>query len=713
MGTLNFARKTVPSFASLAAPLYDLLKGDAVVARDWTAVHSECLRALQEAVKVSAPLAHRKSSKDLDVTLQVSDSHFLATISNHAESQPICYITHTFSQPERKFNVVERTLTAVRYCLSKVSALAQGKIIHCYTGIPQLQAVTRHSLPESRALSTRWVQWRADQYRDDVQFHYQNGLADSDIILTCEDLCLTTETDRLLPPIYQKVQLVIFTDGSATPSGDYLTAFFAGAANVILTPNKRGQWKVFATHTWRLGDMSSQQAELIAFQKALTHIEQTPNLDPERSVMVCSDSTYVVSGFNSHMKVWENSDFLDVTGKPIAHRAHWRLIFSISQKLTVQVLVLHVPAHQTVGWYSRYNSLADEAAKLAASQQEITVRARLARHGSLHLNAATLCQHSDGVLTRSQAKKMVSDCLDCQRTNPKRTGHPYVEGTLPRGIRPGQVVYMDHVGPLTSSRGYRHILVVLDSFTGFVFLFAQKRITAIVTVNRLAIVFGILPFQFLCTDGGPAFKNAEVETFCADHSVTHRFSYPHRPESNGMVERINGEVKRSLQIFALQSNPSNWYLHLPEIQIRINSTITANHEAPAMSLFGFSMLENMASSDAMVTSDKASRSPNPFQIGSVVLSKTHVRGSLEPYWSNPFIVTELLGDSGLLLSDSEDPKNRKVVSIRDVKLVSETLGFSGTRASVQPPASAASAVSADANGSGGSAAAQRSQCSSN
>jgi len=65
-------------------------------------------------------------------------------------------------------------------------------------------------------------------------------------------------------------------------------------------------------------------------------------------------------------------------------------------------------------------------------------------------------------------------CMKCTKMTKRPRGkQPGVLHPIPPGRRPFEVVHADHVGPfITCTEGNRYILVLVDSLTKFVCLFA-------------------------------------------------------------------------------------------------------------------------------------------------------------------------------------------------------------------------------------------------
>ncbi|XP_076278315.1 uncharacterized protein LOC143208116 [Lasioglossum baleicum] len=81
---------------------------------------------------------------------------------------------------------------------------------------------------------------------------------------------------------------------------------------------------------------------------------------------------------------------------------------------------------------------------------------------------------------RPKIEKVIRSCLQCVLAE-RKTGR--LEGYLhpiDKGDRPLETYHIDHLGPLASTKkNYRHILVVVDSFTKFVWLYPTKSTTSV------------------------------------------------------------------------------------------------------------------------------------------------------------------------------------------------------------------------------------------
>ena len=100
---------------------------------------------------------------------------------------------------------------------------------------------------------------------------------------------------------------------------------------------------------------------------------------------------------------------------------------------------------------------------------------------------------------------------------------------------------VDYIGPLPSSKGYKHILVAVD--------YVSKWVEAIPTVNAdsksVCNLFKVIFPRFgvprvIISDGGAHFNNAQLETLLEKYGVVnHKVTTPYHPQANGQVELSN------------------------------------------------------------------------------------------------------------------------------------------------------------------------------
>ena len=199
----------------------------------------------------------------------------------------------------------------------------------------------------------------------------------------------------------------------------------------------------------------------------------------------------------------------------------------------------------------------------------------------------------------------IDKCATCAETKTHRPSHAPILN-YPAPTRPFQRVSMDLLTNLNETRrNYRHIMVVIDHLTRYCELvpLTSKRAEECALAFYDNILCRYAAPDILISDNGREFVNAFMKELCNVYGVRHLHIIPYHPASNGVSERTVRKVLESLRT-TIGSNDPNWDLHLPSVQMAINSAYHSTiQEIPHYALFGYSPrfpYELMATSPAPV-----------------------------------------------------------------------------------------------------------------
>ncbi|GFT71540.1 hypothetical protein TNCV_18311 [Trichonephila clavipes] len=178
--------------------------------------------------------------------------------------------------------------------------------------------------------------------------------------------------------------------------------------------------------------------------------------------------------------------------------------------------------------------------------------------------------------------KIITDCNAFTKTM-KGFLHPLVKDDIPLNT-----YHIDHLGPLaTSSKNYKFILAVIDSFTKFVWLYPTKATSTSEIIKKLEIqktTFGNP--CFLITDRGTTFTFDEFHTYCSEQKITLHHITTGLPRAIGQVERINRTIIPVLSKMS-EDDPTKWFKHVPSLQEVLNSTFQLSiNTTPFELIFG-------------------------------------------------------------------------------------------------------------------------------
>ena len=185
----------------------------------------------------------------------------------------------------------------------------------------------------------------------------------------------------------------------------------------------------------------------------------------------------------------------------------------------------------------------------------------------------------------AEIKRYCQSCDVCQKTTPRGKVGKVPLGHMPLISIPFQRVGVDLVGPIKSEnpRKFQYILVLVDYATRYPEATPLKNIRAETVAEALVNMYSRVgvPREIL-TDQGKQFISDVMREVSRLLSVRQMTSSPYHPQTNGLVERFNGVLKRMLARMC-EERPNDWDRY-------INPLLFAYREAPQASL-GFSPFE--------------------------------------------------------------------------------------------------------------------------
>lgn len=153
---------------------------------------------------------------------------------------------------------------------------------------------------------------------------------------------------------------------------------------------------------------------------------------------------------------------------------------------------------------------------------------------------------------------------------------------------PFQTIHIDFFGPLEQTMDrFRHILVVIDAFTKFVWLFPTKSTSSEDSIKQLTFLFNLFgnPRRII-SDRGTAFTSNSFSEFVNNRKIEHTLTAVASPWANGQVERVNRFLKSTLAKITEKS--MDWKDKLGSVQYIINNTLNKSiNSTPSTVLLGY------------------------------------------------------------------------------------------------------------------------------
>nr|XP_029716993.1 uncharacterized protein K02A2.6-like [Aedes albopictus] len=152
-----------------------------------------------------------------------------------------------------------------------------------------------------------------------------------------------------------------------------------------------------------------------------------------------------------------------------------------------------------------------------------------------------------------------------------------------------------------------HLLVVVDYFSRYPEVETMTTTTAKNTIYKLRIIFARFGFpEELVCDNGPPFTSDEFVTFCNDSGITIKHSIPYAPFQNGLVERYNRTLLKTIKISTAMGR--DWKSDLQDFLLAYRNTPhSTTNETPAKLLFGRNLKDKLPE----ITKPECNEGSNP------------------------------------------------------------------------------------------------------
>lgn len=292
-----------------------------------------------------------------------------------------------------------------------------------------------------------------------------------------------------------------------------------------------------------------------------------------------------------------------------------------------------------------------------------------------------------------EIKKYVESCHKCQIQGIHRKNNP-IFAIEPTG--PWKRVGIDFIGPMPiTEKGNRYIITAIDYFTRFPEARAVPRATAQEAAKfiyeEIICRHGIV--DIIHSDQGTHFNNDLIKTLMKRFDMKHHQITAYHPQSNGLVERLNGTLKKTL--VKIMENVNTWdeMLH-PALFAYRTAPIESIGTSPAFLEYGRevqlptaigkseTMWERIKklvidvpifrkeAQDKLKEHQKRQAQPKrtqDFECGQQVLLRKYTHGWHEPKWEGPYTIIKKYSHGTYQLED-EDGRSTKPINGDHLKL---------------------------------------------
>ena len=177
-------------------------------------------------------------------------------------------------------------------------------------------------------------------------------------------------------------------------------------------------------------------------------------------------------------------------------------------------------------------------------------------------------------------------CIQCCAIRTQRKPNAAQVKTT-TSIHPWMWGACDLIGPLPRTLdGNVYILTYVDLFSRWIEVRALPNKTAESVLKGLDSIFSVRgPCLNLTGDNGREFVNKTVQDYLKDLGIHWNLICPYRPQSNGLCERKNQQIKQSLQF--RKDIDLVWDRELPSVQLDINLQKQTDGMSAFQKLHGF------------------------------------------------------------------------------------------------------------------------------
>ena len=148
--------------------------------------------------------------------------------------------------------------------------------------------------------------------------------------------------------------------------------------------------------------------------------------------------------------------------------------------------------------------------------------------------------------------KVCSNCCICAELKP--SFYKPIITQLIKATEPFERISIDFKGPVPSISHNKYLLVIIDEYSRFPFIFPCSNMnssTVIACLNKLFSLCG-MP-QYVHLDNAKSFLSDTVKDFLLKCGITSSKSSPYHPTGNAQVEQYVGVIWKSIRL-ALKSN---------------------------------------------------------------------------------------------------------------------------------------------------------------
>ena len=624
LGMAGWYRRFIPNFSSIAMPLYSLTKKNARF--EWTTECQQAFEQLRDALTKSPVLRTADPTKDYYLHTDASDFALGATLMQKDEDgnvHPIAYASKLLNPAQRNYSVTDRECLAMAWALEHFNTYVEG---HKYTIVTDHAALqylrnTTHTKQRMHRLALR-----LQPYELKIEYKKGSLNHAADLLSRAPEDMISLNVTSTLNTKYKKKRKKTYKEEYEVESILNKRAVDGRANEYEYQIKWKGweepTWEPLEHLTKSMDTVLAYEKE----QEKIKQIEKNDNknnvdnsnnnTDDQQDSKV--ESSIMDSTANDvRIGCEECKQHMTSTGKHI-HDYHVHNIPVPTADLNinsfeVDAAIMHAaqrndPEFQFIfdsrlGRDISYEDITPKEKRILLSHEFVigdndllycidipgsraksrlrtrlrlcipqTMRRRImstihdsktAHHPSEIPMYDTLREIVWWPSMLSEISTFVRRCSECLKTKKMKVKVPIQPVSVP--TRPWGEVSVDLQGPFPiTDRGNRYILVAIDVLTRYAEAIPLPDIET-KTVCEAIITYVILRhgwFDTVRSDRGQQFVSILAANIYKQMGIKQITTTAWHPQSNGIVERFNGTLKRTLKLWVNETQ-NDWDIYIP------------------------------------------------------------------------------------------------------------------------------------------------------
>jgi len=583
IGLVNYYRRFIVDFAIISGPLYALLRKD----QEWTwgDLEQAAFERLKTAL-VSAPCLHAPDFKQPFILQTDASIHGIGAVLTQnidGEEHPIAYLSRQLNEAEKNYSAVEWECLAAVWSVKKLQAFLADSLFTIVTDASSLKELPTKKFENSRLM--RWSMTLAE-YNYNVIHRRGRNNANADSLSRAPLVGSAPPEPVIVRPRYvnRVIQHVPFPDADV----HHVTV---SACNRVVRVNR-----VSTRSTTRTDARGQPTTSIEQHNAPPTRVERTSEklkaanerLETQYRLVDSAELQGIVDKQHQDEVLRPMIEYLTDKSTPANFDpTQTRKLKRDSEKFalidTTTPAGLYYIAHSARGPLAIIRPMLPKLVIPKEYRKTMLAMYHDSPFGG-HLGALRtyhklyVCYYWDSMFDDCQ--KYVRDCRECHIVKQRLRNPPQPGGLMPAPTEPFEVVSMDTCGPFPLSADFKYVFTFIDHFTRFAIAVpsVNKSSSSLAQafVNEVIAKYGTP--RILISDNGTEFVDRMLDELYKSLKIKRIISAPYHPQSNGLVERVNGTMKQIVNALTVprpgrRGNEHEWAYSLQLAMHAYNTSI--------------------------------------------------------------------------------------------------------------------------------------------